>query len=51
MLRFRHPFKKLRLIALSKVEMRGLHEDLCANWMLFALFQTVCMKNAVCVVA
>ena len=29
----------------KSVEILGLHKDWCANWMLLALFLTVCMNN------
>ncbi len=44
--RFGHPFRKPRRIAFKSVEMCGLHNDWCANQMLFALFCTVWVKQA-----
>ena len=45
-IRFRHPLRKPRRIAFRSVEMRGLHNNWCANQMLFTLFCTVWVKQA-----
>jgi hypothetical protein len=44
--RFGHPLRKPRRIAFRSVEMRGLHNNWCANQMLFTLFCTVWVKQA-----
>ncbi len=44
--RFGHSLRKPRWIAFRSVKMHGLHNDWCANRMLFALFCTVWVKQA-----
>jgi hypothetical protein len=43
-IRFGHPLRKPQWIAFRSVEMRGLHNNWCANRMLFALFCTLWVK-------
>ncbi len=45
--RFGHPLTYPHQMAFSKVEICGLHNDWCANWMLFAFVCTVCVKKAI----
>jgi hypothetical protein len=45
--RFGHPLTYPRQMAFSRVEIRGLHNDWCANWMLFAFVCTVHVKKAI----
>jgi hypothetical protein len=47
--RFGHPLRYLRQIALRRVKMHGLHRDWWAKQLLLALFLTVCVKKAICV--
>jgi hypothetical protein len=48
-IRLGQPFRYPRQMALSKVEILGLHRDWCAKRMLFALVCTVCVKKMICV--
>ncbi len=49
--RLGHPLRYPLLMAFRSDEMQGLHNYWWANWILFALFLIVCVKNAICVVA
>ncbi len=42
-----HPLTYPRQMAFSRVEICGLHNDWCANRMLFAIVCTVCVKKAI----
>ncbi len=41
-----HPLRYLQQMVFKSVEILGLQKDWCENWMLLALFCTVCMQNA-----
>ena len=43
--RFGHPLRKPRRMALSRVDIRGIHRDWWANFMLLALVRTVWVKK------
>jgi hypothetical protein len=45
--RFGHPLTYPRQMAFSRVEICGLHNNWCANRMLFAFVCTVCVKKAI----
>ncbi len=50
-MRLGHPLRYPQWITFSKVDKRGLQRDWWAKQILLALFRTVCVKKAICVVA
>jgi hypothetical protein len=46
--KFGHPLRKPLRMALSRIDIRGLHRDWCANFMLLALVRTVWVNKLTC---